>query len=347
MTTEASNNDSSQSGPLRAALVADGEAVQYLSRALSGGGLSIVAQSGMSQVEGIAGVTWYDDTRAMIAQSGAEALVVAVSPHAADDINRMTEHHGLPVWRLPPLARSFAEAAELVERVRKRGVLYRVASWWEAVAEDVRWATHTQEGFRPQFVRLHCSAAGPAVSSWRSNDSETPGGVLALDAYPLLETLVALGRVPELVSARTSKVRRRSRETQRETEDVAIATFVGEQDAVAAAVATWDIPPYGMQMELHGAATSVRIDDEQVTAYGPDGKTIDVRPHIGSGFLRYELEHFVATVRGGGGAAAEEATLSRHMAVMALLQATYLSARTGQPESPRKLYEVQGWPLPQ
>jgi hypothetical protein len=62
---------------------------------------------------------------------------------------------------------------------------------------------------------------------------------------------------------------------------------------------------------------------------------------------RGELERFVAAVREPDSAASQEVTLERHMAVSALLQATYLSARTGQPESPLKLYEVQGWPEPQ
>ncbi len=42
----------------------------------------------------------------------------------------------------------------------------------------------------------------------------------------------------------------------------------------------------------------------------------------------------------------ERVALERHLAVTALLEALYLSARTGQPETPRKFYEVQKWPEP-
>jgi hypothetical protein len=57
-----------------------------------------------------------------------------------------------------------------------------------------------------------------------------------------------------------------------------------------------------------------------------------------------ELSRFVAAIRDAGSREANDRTLERHLAVTALCETAYLSARTGQPEYPAKLYEVQKWP---
>jgi len=111
--------------------------------------------------------------------------------------------------------------------------------------------------------------------------------------------------------------------------------------------ATWDVPPFAQSTAHHGPELTVVLRPDGVAVHSRAGELLDEDTLAPDDFLRGELERFVAAVRQPDLASPQGVTLERHMAVTALLQATYLSARTGQPESPLKFYEVQGWPEPQ
>ena len=341
-------NKAEQAGEsLRVGLIADAEGVALLGPALADVAVEVIAQGGMPQADALADVQWFDDARVMATQPGVEALILAASPRAAVDLEHMTTSQAMPVWRMPPLARNFAEATELVTRMRERGALYRVASWWNAVADDVHWAMRCEDGFKPIFSNVRVGAAGPSLQSWRSSLADSPGGVLATDAYGMLEALIAVRGLPERVYAGVTKVRRKPGEAQRETEDVATAILHYESGATACLQTIWDVHPFEQATEHHGAQRTVTLEPGRVAILDRDGQVLDERGLRADAFLHQELSHFVAAVRNppatGG---APDAAIERHVAVTAMLQAIYLSARTGQPESPHKLYEVQGWPKP-
>lgn len=331
---------------LRVGLIADADGVWKLREALADAPLEIIAQSGMRQPEGLTGVQWFDDERVMIAQAGLRALLLATSTRAAVEIDEFVADHDLPVWRLPPLARSFPEAVELVRRTQQRQPLYRVASMWETVGEEVTNLLRSREGFRPQFSSLRLSLAGPPLHSWRSSAVDAAGGVLATDGYAALEALVAVRHLPETAAATVAPYRRKRGETPRETESVAIAILRYEGAGAAVIEATWDMPPFRQVTEHHGPEFSVFIEPERITLCGADGALLEERRLSTVSHLRRELAQFVECCTAEPGELTQERTLERHLTVTALLHAIYLSARTGQPESPRKLYEVAKWPGP-
>jgi hypothetical protein len=115
---------------------------------------------------------------------------------------------------------------------------------------------------------------------------------------------------------------------------------------VAVVQATWDIPPYGWTVEHHGAKVSIALDAQRVAVRAADGEILHERPLHTEPYVRQEIDRFVQSARSRTSGTTPEATWERHLAVTALLQAMYLSTRTGQPESPFKFYEVQGWPEP-
>jgi predicted dehydrogenase len=348
MSTEPADQALTDDGPLRVGLIADAEGVELLAPAVSQAPLVVAAQSGpRPQPTLLPGAEWHDDERVMLAQSGIQAVLVATSARAAPGLSELAAERRLCVWRLPPVARSFAEAAEFTQRCRKQGWYCRVASWWEAVAEQVRWGLEYDEGVKPGYTEIRVAAVGPSVQSWRASLVDAPGGVLATDGYQMLEALVGARGLPESVSAVVANVRRRPGEVPRETEDVATALFRYEGGRSAAVHATWDVPPFAQSTAHHGPELTVVLRPDGVAVHSRAGELLDEDTLAPDDFLRGELERFVAAVRQPDLASPQGVTLERHMAVTALLQATYLSARTGQPESPLKFYEVQGWPEPQ
>lgn len=315
-------------------------------------GLVLAAQGGMPQTTTAPNAPWFDDLRVMIAQAELDGLILAVSPRqgvelaaiAAGAVDRLRH-----VWRPPPLARNFSEAVETVRRMRASGVVFRVGSWWEHIGETVIAAMgRTPHGVKPEadaadgtstiaLSDVDVSAVGPGIDSWWSSAADAGGGVLPANAYDMLEALVALRGLPETVYGATGRCRSKMSAVPRETEDFAEAMLRYADGGVARVSARWDVPPFGHSSVHCGPELSVQLRVDCVEVRDVGGAIVHAAPLRGE-YLAAELDRFAEDVRSR---TTHDALLSRHLAVTAIMDATYLSSRTGQPESPRRLYEAQ------
>jgi predicted dehydrogenase len=340
------SNQPAADAPIRVGLITSAECVEpYPAAIASCPDLRIVAASGMPQSAAPAEATWFDDTRALIAQSGVDAVLLATSPRAGIELGNVATAHALHVWRTPPIARSFAEATDAVQRARSAGVVYRVQSWWEHAAEEVRAALKLRESQRSLYTTITVRADGPPLQSWRSSLVDAGGGVLVTDAYPLLEALVAVRGLPDSLYAAIGKCRRAGGLAPRETEDVAFALLRYEGGGLVSLAANWDLQPFQWVCEHHSPEATVRIETGRVSIFAADHTLLHCQD-LRTGSLTTELQRFAQAIRDRAAREAAAGTPERHIAVMALIETIYLAARTGQPEAPRKLYEVSKWPEP-
>lgn len=344
------------SPPVRIGLIAPAEvAVAYTAVLASGEGLQLSAQGGLPQTAAADGVPWFDDLRVMIAQAPLDALVLAVSPRLGTELAPIAAgaaEHGRHVWRPPPLARNFSEAVELVRRMQATDVVFRVGSWWEHVYEAVvgavgRAAPKTpDDDDRPDELPaitlsdVDLSAAGPELGAWWSSAADAGGGVLMADAYEMLEALVAMRGLPDTVFGAIGKCRSKTASIPRETEDFAEALLRYADGGVARVSARWDVPPLGKSSVHCGPTASVQLRADCVEVRDAAGAIVGAGP-LPDGYLAAELERFAHDVRSGATGEELAVIINRHLAVSAIIDATYLSSRTGQPESPRRLYEAQ------
>lgn len=337
--------------PLRVGLIADSEQLPGVAAALRRPSIQIVAQGGMKQTEALPEIPWHDDIRVLVAQAEIDAIALAASTRINREMTRYALARGIHVWRTAPLARSFAQAIEDAKLAQAANVVHRVQSHWRHIYDDVSWALGLTPAFRPQYGELRIAAPGPPAQSWRSSETDSAGGVLAIAGFGLLEAWLATRGLPENVLARIGSCRRRAGEPSRETEDVALVMMREENGGLGLIRAMWDIEPYESELALHGADASVLISANAVRVRLVNQTQLDARPTPSfEDRMQSEFAQFEAAVRrrmGGDVAAGGDPQLSLQLAGSALLEAIYLSARTNQPESPRKLYEVQGWPLPE
>jgi predicted dehydrogenase len=321
-------------GPLRVGLIADGAALAGLKAAL-GSCLLLqpLGQAGMAARDGCREVPHFDDPRTLLGQPALEAVLLATDPQQDVGLAAAAAARGLHVWRVPPLAAGFAEAAEVVTLARQLPTIYRVASWWEYVSDHVWHELPWPHELAPRFSDLRAGGRGAGGRD----------GALTGLGYALLEALLAVRGLPESAAAAIGRYRQANAASQ--VEDAAIAVLRYSDGGAALVRATWDMPPYEHQLTHHGAELSVSLTDEEVQLSGADGSILDRRPLPGD-FLASELLRFAEFVRGQ---ARDRATapLERHLAVSALLATIHLAARTGHPESPHTFYKLQGWPEPQ
>lgn len=339
------DNETSKPGPLRAALVAQADDAPRLAAALRAcPHFELTAQAGMDQADALPDIPWHDDQRVMIVQGSVDAVLLGADPRTGAELGGTALAHGVHVWRLPPMARSFAEAVETVRHLRDAPLVYRVASRWEHIGDAVTETLGHADGFVPLFSEIRVNAPGPSTRSWRASLADAPGGVLAADAYGCLEALVALRGLPERVFGATGRYRRHAGEALRETEDVATAILRYENGGLACLRAAWDALPAEQLTLHHGSDVSVWWDERKVGLRDLAGEALDESP-LPTDFLEADIARFADSIRSAENRAKSQRTAyERHLAVTALLEAVYLSARTGQPESPEKFYSLQGWP---
>ncbi len=345
MAGSGTHNDTAATPRLRVALIARGERLRTLwDAARANPRIEIVGQSGMPQKEALPDIPWHDDHRVLVARPEVEAALLGTSTRGDVAISMVAAQEEVHVWRPPPLARNFAEAAELVKLVRKQGTIHRAASWWEHVTDRGWQELAWPDGFEPQFSELACSTPAPPLEAWQSVANDAGGGALAQDAYALLEALVATRGLPETVSAALSNLPCEPGAAHRETENIALAVLRYANQGVADVRATWGLTPTVRRLVHHATAGSVTLTDHEVVLADPTGQRTDEHP-LPPDPLGSDLRRFVDAALSNA-ADRMGPSLERHLAVMALLDAVYLAARTVHPESPQKHYELQGWPVP-
>ena len=328
---------------LRVGLVAAAEEAALLIPAiLDRPEFELAAQAGLPQAAAKPELKWFDDRRVMLAQAEVQVVILTGSTRSLVELSRSALERGQHVWRLPPLGRDFSEAIDGVRRAREARSLYRVASWWESVNERVRDAVKKAECAKPPFVELLLGATGPTLASWRSSENDAGGGVLLNEAHPLLEALMALRGLPESVFGVTG-VLRRAAGVPRETEDLALALLRYESGQTALIRAAWDMSPFKSQLLLHGQSHTVCLSPDRIQTLDLAGAVVDNQP-LPPSHLAGDIALFATAL--SAGTELPKPTLDRHLAVNALCDSIYLSAKTGQPEVPRRLFEVEKWLTP-
>ncbi len=340
------HNNTHTQGPVRVALIADARQAERLAPLIEACMLlQPLGRAGMPQTVMSLDVPWYDDVRVLLAQPELEGVLLADSPRANMEHGQLALEHGLHVWQLPPLGPNFAQACELVRRIRAERLVYRVASWWEHVVELAWQQLDWPDDFTVRYSELLCAKAGPPLDSWRARTHPSAGGALANAGYSFLEVLTALRGLPDSISAAIGRYRRGAGGSAgRETEDVAVATWRYDGGGLGMVRAVWDHFPAEEVLRLYSGEAALTLTETEAQLHDVHGASIDQQP-LGTGFIARELQQFGEAVRGHARDRAL-APLENHLAVSAVLETTYLSARTNHPETPAKFYQVQGWPLP-
>ncbi|MCG3126293.1 MAG: hypothetical protein CHACPFDD_01125 [Phycisphaerae bacterium] len=306
-------------------------------------GLELVAVAGERLAELAPHAARFDDRRALIAQGGVQAVLLAASTRAGVELGEIAAADGIHVWRTAPMARDFSEAVEIVRRQSERPGVYRVASHHELLSSELSAALGSLERFRPRYAELRLRDEGPTLQSWRSNQVDAGGGVLINAAYAPLETLVALRGLPQSVWAVSGSLTGRTGQMSRETEDTCAALLSYQDNGLTCIRAQWDVAPHERRFWLVDPEHSVEIGDDVAIRPTAGGRARHFS--LPSESLAWDLRRFesLARLNDVSGAAP---LFQSHLATMALIESIYLAARTGQPEDPHKLYEVQRWPLP-
>lgn len=293
----------------------------------------------------------YDDDRQFIIQNEFDTLVIAANLHRCLDTVRMAIKKGIHCLKLVPMARDFEEAGELWRLARSHHVRFDVANplryhqGFQALKKMVRNGTID----RPFLVRLWCEVGVLAdedplqpnsQKDWITDQELAGGGVMLHNAYPLIDQLIECFGVPQQVYSLCNSQASDRQQLHHLTEDTALVTMRFSESLIADAIAMrhWDDRPAGLSITVHGREQVVTASLEGLTIRDQRGRTIraDVCPYDAIEGLRALLADYALSFRkprehpfGSDG----PSNLKR----MAVMQAAYLSTRTGSPEEPERI----------
>lgn len=283
----------------------------------------------------------YDDYRSLIVEQPLDALFVATPPFACHEHLKLAASRGIHVWRETPMARSVHEGADLIRAFEAAGARLAVARRWWFVTQAAALPDLDDLIGTPYAARGEASERRTDPLGWRGNNERAGGGVLIDRAYELVDAIVKLMHLPDEVQATTA---RRSGTRPYDTEDVASVTLRYQNGAMATILAhrrTWQA---AWSLIFDGPDGSVIIEPPTVRALAPDGTDLIQPRTTDEAVYDAQIEAFAQAVLAD--AKTHPSLASDHLATMAVIETAYLSARTGEPESPSQLYHLHDLPLP-
>jgi predicted dehydrogenase len=285
------------------------------------------------------GVRAFADYRSVLVEQSPQVVLAAIPPHERPEYLRIAAAGRAAVLMAGPPLPSFDATVEQVRLFAATGTPCAVVRVWQSEPAYVRLGNLEAFAGRLLAAQVTVHTARPDLAGWRGDSVRAGGGVLLHDAYDQLDALVTLFGLPQQVWAVLDRTPATDDARPYDTEDVA-TVLLRFSDRRAAALTCRRAGQYqDWQCHIFGTRATVQISPQQMSL---------TDAHDGAVTLAR-----VQTANRAGPAVATFATaltaglnrmfspLDDHLATMAVMQTAYLSARTGQPESPGKFYRPE------
>ncbi|UCC32001.1 MAG: Gfo/Idh/MocA family oxidoreductase [Phycisphaerales bacterium] len=276
----------------------------------------------------------YEDYRSLIvetAHAGLDLLFVALEPFQSTEFVQMAATRGIGVFHKAPCARSVREAQRLVDRFAGSERPLVVSRPWQfepAYAALNRLAEFTGH---VHAATVHVQTADTPVG-WRGDSIRAGGGVLLNGAYEAVDMLVHLLGMPERVYAQCSAAVAPGAPRKYDTEDTATVLLGFGQERTACVTALRGVAEPSWEVAFVGTEGTVEVGADGVTITPRKGSPVKHPAARAANPAAHALSAFGASQLSNGRPLKSKA--EEHLSTLAVIEAAYLSARTGAPESP-------------
>lgn len=303
--------------------------------------------AGASKAAQIYNCTAFDDYRQFILQNQPDVLIVAEPISRCVEFVKTAIGKKCHILKLIPTAMNFELAAEFFELIKKNNVRYvtaapaRFAPGYERLVDFLR--TKNRKDF--YFVNICATFGGDffqPIASCAQTQRSSGRGVLLNECFELISLLVENFAMPTQVYALLTNQSPDKKAKQYFGEDTItaslvfrdglIGTFLAARQTGSGSVAPIRI--YGSKQNIIAAPNYLAIYDENNNLISENKYPLSAEKCIAEMFIdfgRALLEPDKYKMRNG---------FRLDLATMALIEAAYLSAKTGMPESPGRFFEI-------
>ena len=301
---------------------------------------------------------FYDDYRQLITQNQLDCLFVAAPLHTCAEYLKMALKKKFNIFKLPPFARNYSEASELAKLAQTEGVTFTVANLNRFARPALAMRNSILQNPDEQFFFILAGAgrkkgSGPILSDsansqqgkWRSDPVLSGGGVLLYDCWETIDQIVWNFGIPQQIYCLAGNTTPDRQQRLYLTENSAVVTmkFSNTLSACLLAGRAAGTPDKGPQKWL--------IARSQNTLLKFDDKTFEVTDSQGQCLRKDEFsDDTLARVKktlecfGSNLLSPDQnvpfCTAADNLKNMAVIEAAYLSARTGVPEEPARILQI-------
>lgn len=282
----------------------------------------------------------YDDLRQMLIRKELDVIISAGPLHNSVDHLHAAMKKGIHILRCPPSARSYGEAAELFKTADTANVLYAIARWWRYKHAARAMRSYLEKHADEQFylVEAWCSSSGKTPQSWQKDPQLAGGGVLLYLSYPLIDQIRAIFGMPQQIYAMCTNQAPDRKQRRALTEDTAIVSLRFDDRLIGKLIAGRTARPEGWLIRVYGRNSQLTLSEKGFVARNNDGEPLDevltgetqetlidsALRYFGMAIMQEDFRPF-------------ESEPSEILGNMAIIQAAYLSDRTGMPEEPARI----------
>jgi len=278
----------------------------------------------------------FEDCRSLIVaqtRDPIDALFVALPPHQSLDLLPLAAQRSVPVFCHAPMARTAEEARALIESFAAAKVPLVVSRRWSTGLDDDT-INEIKETTGRVFA-AHAVVRGTLDSAdWRGDALRAGGGALLFDGYEAIDALVTLVDLPVLINAECSVAVAPGSPKKYDTEDAAAVSVRFGRDQIGSLAVCRGATEGSWSVTLIGPSGFVTLDAGRITLHRQDALEHDVIDRPPSELLATDIAAFGDALLHGESLDRLHATTRQHVRTLATIEAAYLSARTGSPESP-------------
>jgi predicted dehydrogenase len=289
----------------------------------------------------------YGDYRQLIVQNQLDCLLVAADIHTCAEYLKAALRKRFHVLKLAPPARTFGEWLELVQIAQSEDVRLAVANPARfhrgyATARELMTRGAVEH---VSLLTASCRIGAGDRPAWRSDPKLSGGGVLLHECYPVVDQILWNFPLPQQVYALMTNRAPDKQQRLYLAEDTAVVCMRFADDLVVNLVAARHdgTGPDTACLEIHGKETRLTVTGGEVILEMSEEHNRQTWPGEEDG--QVVLERLLASFARSLLTPDEHPLVSsgaENLRTMAILEAAYLSARTGFPEEPARILQLAG-----
>jgi predicted dehydrogenase len=287
----------------------------------------------------------YGDYRQLIVQNQFDCLLVAADIHTCVEYLKAAIRKKFHVLKLAPPARTFGEWLELVQIAESENVRLAVANPARfhrgySTVHDLMTRGAVEH---VSLVTVSCRIGAADQPAWRSDPKLSGGGVLLHECYPVVDQILWNFPLPQQVYALMTNQAPDKQQRLYLAEDTAVVCMRFADDLLVNLVAARHdgAGPDTVGLEIHGKEARLAVTGREVILETREGNNRQTWP--GEEDEQAALERLLASFAQSLLAPDEHPLASggaENLRTMAVLEAAYLSARTGFPEEPARILQL-------
>lgn len=291
----------------------------------------------------------FTDYRQLIIQTEADALLFGDPAHQSMEFMRLGLSEKFHVLKIPPPAMNFGQLTELFRLANKerRFFLTLLNGRFGAPFCHIRnhlSQTGTKENQSWHLVSAVCHVPMGELAPemrWLSDPNMAGGGVLLHTCYDLIDELLLCFGLPQKVYALTINQAPDRQQRMSLTEDTAIVTMQFTDALIAQICASRTLGPARRHLRIHSKQQHLTATKEEVVLYDNSGNLLEQKsyPNDDAPSKQRLMENLVRSLEDPA-ACPLYPNHGFDLKTFAVIEAAYLSARTGMAEDPARILEL-------